>query len=77
MSSESKGDAGATTTVWREACDKCGTRMDLEGAAHGFERWCCPGCQQVIGIDRDPEVGGRFQIARGQPWNYLPEAFQR
>ncbi|MDF2741760.1 MAG: hypothetical protein K0S88_3130, partial [Actinomycetia bacterium] len=28
-------------------------------------------------IDRDPEVGGRFQIARGQPWNYSPEAFHR
>jgi hypothetical protein len=28
-------------------------------------------------IDRDPEVGGRFQISRGQPWNYAPQAFQR
>jgi hypothetical protein len=77
MSSESKSDTGTTATVGREACDKCGTRMDLEGSAHGFERWSCPGCQQVVGIDRDPEVGGRFQIARGQPWNYLPEAFHR
>jgi hypothetical protein len=51
--------------------------MDLEGSAHGFERWSCPGCQQVVGIDRDPEVGTRFQVARGQPWNYAPEAFQR
>jgi hypothetical protein len=51
--------------------------MDLEGSAYGFERWSCPGCQQVVGIDRDPEVGGRFQIARGQPWNDLPEAFHR
>jgi hypothetical protein len=51
--------------------------MDLEGSAHGFERWSCPGCQQVVGIDRDPEVGSRFQIDRGQPWNYAPEAFQR
>jgi hypothetical protein len=77
MSSNTKSDAGAATTVWREVCDKCGTRMDLEGSAHGFERWTCPGCRQVVGIDRDPEVGGRFQIARGQPWNYSPEAFHR
>jgi hypothetical protein len=47
----------------------------LKGSSHGFERWSCPGCQQVVGIDRDPEVGGRFQIARGQPWNYAPESF--
>jgi tRNA(Ile2) C34 agmatinyltransferase TiaS len=72
-----KSDTGAATTVRREVCDKCGTRMDLEGSAHGFERWSCPGCQQVVGIDRDPEVGSRFQIDRGQPWNYAPDAFQR
>ena len=77
MSSDSKSDTGAATTVRREVCDKCGTRMDLEGSAHGFERWSCSGCQQVVGIDRDPEVGGRFQIDRGQPWNYAPDAFQR
>ena len=76
MSSKTKSDTSATTTVWREVCDKCGTRMGLEGSAHGFERWSCPGCQQVIGIDRDPEVGSRFQIARGQPWNYTPDAFK-
>jgi hypothetical protein len=51
--------------------------MDLEGSANGFERWSCPGCRQVVGIDRDPQVGGRFQIAWGQPWNYAPEAFRR
>jgi hypothetical protein len=50
--------------------------MELEGSAHGFERWTCPGCQQVVGIDRDPEVGSRFQIARGQPWNYAPDVFK-
>ncbi|MFL6265758.1 MAG: hypothetical protein ACJ75C_06825 [Actinomycetes bacterium] len=77
MGANSRTEAGTAPTVWREVCDKCGTRMDLEGAAHGFERWSCPGCQQVVGIDRDPEVGSRFQIARGQPWNYAPEAFQR
>jgi hypothetical protein len=77
MSSNTKSDTGAATTVWREVCDKCGTRMDLEGSAHGFERWTCPGCRQVVGVDRDPEVGGRFQIDRGQPWNYSPEAFHR
>jgi tRNA(Ile2) C34 agmatinyltransferase TiaS len=77
MGSNSRTEAGTAPTVWREVCDKCGTRMDLAGAAHGFERWSCPGCQQVVGIDRDPEVGTRFQIARGLPWNYAPEAFQR
>jgi tRNA(Ile2) C34 agmatinyltransferase TiaS len=77
MSSDIKSDTVAATTVRREVCDKCGTRMDLEGSAHGFERWSCPGCQQVVGIDRDPEVGSRFQIDRGQPWNYAPDAFQR
>jgi hypothetical protein len=41
-----------------------------------FERWTCPRCQQVIGIDRGPEVGSRFQLARGQPWNYSPDAFK-
>ena len=75
MGSDSKTDAA--TTLGREACDKCRSLMDLEGSAHGFERWTCPGCRQVVGIDRDPEVGGRFQIARGQPWNYSPEAFHR
>ena len=65
------------TTVQREVCDKCGSRMDLEGASHEFERWSCPNCQQVVGIDRDPEVGSRFQLARGQPWNYSPEVFKR
>ena len=40
-------------------------------------RWACPGCRQLVGIDRDPQVGGRFQIARGQPWSYAPEAFRR
>ena len=35
-----------------------------------------PKCQQIVGIDRDPEVGSRFQIARGQPWNYSPDAFK-
>ncbi len=33
-------------------------------------------CHQIVGIDRDPEVGGRFQIDRGQPWNYSPDAFK-
>ena len=77
MSSGTKSDASSTTTVRRETCDKCGTRMDLQGSAHGFERWTCPGCQQVIGIDRDPQVASRFQISRGQPWNYAPDAFER
>ena len=70
-------NAGTATVAQREVCDKCGSRMDLQGSAHGFERWHCPGCQQVVGIDRDPEVGSRFQLARGQPWNYSPEVFKR
>ena len=77
MGSDSKGDTGTATTLRREVCDKCGTRMDLEGSAHGFERWTCPGCRQVVGIDRDPQVGGRFQVALGQPWSYAVEAFRR
>ncbi len=42
MGSNSRVEAGTAPTVWREVCDKCGTRMDLEGSAHGFERWSCP-----------------------------------
>jgi hypothetical protein len=76
MDSDSNRDAG-TITLQRETCDKCWTRMDLEGSAHGFERWTCPGCGQIVGFDRDPLVGGRFQIDRGQPWKYAPEAFDR
>jgi hypothetical protein len=53
--------------LWREVCDKCGTRMELKGSGHGFERWACPYCHQVVGIDRDPQVGGRVQLHRGHP----------
>jgi ribosomal protein S27AE len=76
MDTEIQSDAGADTALQRELCDKCGSGMDLQGSAYGFQRWRCPKCQQVVGIDRDPEVGGRFQIARGQPWNYSPDAFK-
>ena len=70
-------DTGTSTpTLQREMCDKCGSRMELESSAYGFERWKCPKCQQVVGVDTDPEVGHRFQIARGQPWNYSPDAFR-
>jgi hypothetical protein len=69
-------NAGTATATRPEECDKCGSRMDLQGSAHGFECWQCPGCQQVVGIDRDPEVGSRFRLARGQPWNYSPEVFK-
>jgi len=68
MSTDETGTA--TPTLQREVCDKCGSRMELESSAYGFERWKCPKCQQIVGIDRDPDVGSRFQIARGQPWNY-------
>jgi ribosomal protein S27AE len=76
MNTEIQNDAGAETAMERELCDKCGSGMDLQGSAYGFQRWRCPKCQQVVGIDRDPEVGSRFQIARGQPWNYSPDAFK-
>jgi hypothetical protein len=76
MGPDQQRPAGTTTTLQREVCDKCGTRMDLQGSGHGFERWWCAGCHQVVGIDRDPEVGSRFQIARGQPWNYSPDVFK-
>lgn len=71
-------DFSATSTLQQEraVCDKCGSQMELQGSAHGFERWRCPKCQQVVGIDRDEQVGGRFQIDRGQPWNYSPDAFK-
>jgi hypothetical protein len=61
--------------LWREVCDKCGTRMELKGFGHGFERWACPYCRQVVGIDRDPQVGGRVQLHRGQPWRWSAQAF--
>ena len=76
MNTEIQSDAGTETASQHELCDKCGSRMDLQGSAYGFQRWRCPKCQQVVGIDRDPEVGSRFQIARGQPWNYSPDAFK-
>ena len=48
-------DSGtATPTLQREVCDKCGSRMELESSAYGFERWKCPKCQQVVGIDTRP-----------------------
>lgn len=76
MDKDSQGDVGGAATLPREVCDKCWSRMELQGSAHGFERWTCSKCRQVVGIDRDPEVGSRFQIARGQPWNYAPDAFR-
>jgi tRNA(Ile2) C34 agmatinyltransferase TiaS len=61
---------------WREVCDKCGHRMELEGRGYGFERWACPYCRQVVGIDRDRQVGGRFQLHRGHPWRWSAQAFR-
>ena len=63
-------------SLWREVCDKCGTRMELEGRGYGFERWACPYCRQVVGIDRDRQVGGRFQLHRGHPWPWSAQAFR-
>jgi hypothetical protein len=76
MGPDMQRPAGTATTLQREVCDKCGWQMDLQGSGHGFERWWCANCHQVVGIDRDPEVGSRFQIARGQPWNYSPDVFK-
>jgi ribosomal protein L37AE/L43A len=75
MGPNRQSEAGTATTLRREVCDKCGSRMELQGSAHGFERWMCPKCRQVVGVDRDPEVGSRFHIARGPPWNYSSDAF--
>jgi hypothetical protein len=63
-------------SLWREVCDKCGTRMELKGFGRGFERWACPYCRQVVGIDRDPQVGGRSQLHRGHPWRWSAQAFR-
>jgi ribosomal protein S27AE len=76
MGPDRQRPAGNSTTLQREVCDKCGSQMDLQGSGHGFERWWCANCHQVVGIDRDPEVGSRFQISRGQPWNYSPDVFK-
>jgi tRNA(Ile2) C34 agmatinyltransferase TiaS len=76
MGTIAQARTGLTTALRRELCDKCGTRMWLHSAGHGFERWRCPSCFQVIGIDRDPQVGGRFQLERGHPWRYSPDAFK-
>jgi ribosomal protein S27AE len=77
MGTDFPSDTSTSTPVLqREVCDKCGSRMTLQSSAYGFERWECPKCHQIVGIDRDPEVGGRFQIDRGQPWNYSPDAFK-
>ena len=76
MGTDYSSPSGTAGTLQPELCDKCGTRMSLQGSAYGFERWKCPKCQQVVGIDRDPEVHTRFQIDRGQPWNYSPDAFR-
>jgi len=76
MGPDMQRPAGTATTLQREVCDKCGSQMDLHGSGNGFERWWCANCHQVVGIDRDPEVGSRFQIARGQPWNYSPDVFK-
>jgi hypothetical protein len=67
MSSDIERDPGAATTVRREVCDKCGTRTDLEGSTHGFERWSCPGCQQVVGIDRDPRSAAASRSPAASP----------
>lgn len=48
--------------VWWKRCDRCGAMMTPGADGHGFERWSCPGCRQVVGTDRDLRVGGRLQL---------------
>jgi hypothetical protein len=55
--------------LWRELCDKCSTRMELKGFGHGFERWACPFCHQVVGIDG---LDGNMPGGHGWSWSYLP-----
>lgn len=69
-------DSGTAVTQWREVCDKCGNHMDLLGSGRDFERWECPWCHQVVGIDRDPKLAYRFQLHRGYPWRYTANAFR-
>ena len=76
MSSGLQTTGQSVPSLWREVCDKCGTRMELEGRGYGFERWACPYCHQVVGIDRDRQVGGRFQLHRGRPWRWSAQAFR-
>jgi hypothetical protein len=75
MSSGVATTGQSVPSLWREVCDTCGTRMELEGRGYGFERWACPYCRQVVGIDRDRQVGGRFQLHRGHPWRWSAQAF--
>jgi tRNA(Ile2) C34 agmatinyltransferase TiaS len=76
MSSGVQTTGPSVPSLWREVCDKCGTRMELEGRGYGFERWACPYCRQVVAIDRDRQVGGRFQLHRGHPWRWSAQAFR-
>jgi hypothetical protein len=76
MSTDLQASGRLLPPLWREVCDKCGTRMELKGFGHGFERWACPYCHQVVGIDRDAHVGGRVQLRRGQPWRWSATAFR-
>jgi tRNA(Ile2) C34 agmatinyltransferase TiaS len=38
MSSGVQATGQRVPSLWREVCDKCGTRMELEGRGYGFER---------------------------------------
>jgi hypothetical protein len=67
---------GTALTRWPEICDKCGAPMALKGSGHDFERWQCPTCRQVIGIDRDPSVAARVRLHRGYPWLYSPDGLR-
>lgn len=71
-----RAGSGTALALRRKACDKCGNQMVLQGSGHQFERWECPWCHQVIGIDRDPKVAARFQLHRGYPWRYSPDALK-
>ncbi|HZC99523.1 MAG TPA: hypothetical protein VFA46_04820 [Actinomycetes bacterium] len=73
MSIGTQQRGGTALTLRREVCDKCGNQMVL-GSGHQFERWQCPWCHQVVGIDRDPKIAARFQLRRGYTWRYSPDA---
>lgn len=76
MSTVTRDSDDTVVALGREPCDKCGSDMVLLGSGNQFERWECPWCHQVIGIDRDPKVTARLQLHRGYPWRYAPDAFK-
>jgi hypothetical protein len=58
MSTGAQTTGPSVPSLWREVCDKCGTRMELEGRGYGFERWACP-ILPPGGRDRPRSAGRR------------------